>query len=201
MIRPKSLVLASRSPRRQQLLEEMGLSFEIHPAEVEEMEHLGSFEPEDYTLENARRKGRKVSALRPEDLVLSADTTVLLADTVLNKPKDLEEAKSMLMQLSGKAHTVFTGVNLFWEEGGLSHSGAVASRVVFQPLSKERISAYFKIVDPLDKAGSYGIQEGKELIIDHFEGSFSNIMGLPVEWLEVELSRLNFLDLFRRKKV
>lgn len=199
--RPTTLVLASGSPRRRHLLESAGLEFAVRPAGVDEHEALDGRSPPDYVMANARLKAEHVSAARPDCLVLGADTTVFLDNEILNKPADLEDAHRMIRRLSGRAHTVFTGYALRWSVGEVRVDRAVSSRVVFRALSDDAIAAYFKIVNPLDKAGAYGIQQGRERIIDHFEGSFSNIMGLPMEDLEATLANLNLLDLFRKSTV
>ncbi len=193
---PERLILASGSPRRRHLLEERGLRFEVRPAEVEELVENGDLAPAAFTLENAGRKAAAVSAGSAEALVLAADTTVVYDGRVFNKPADLTEAEEMLLTFSGQQHRVVTGVVLEFGAGGCRRAEAVESTVVFKPLSREQIQDYFRRVNPLDKAGAYGIQEGGELIIDRYEGSFSNIMGLPMEWVEAALAHWNWLDLF-----
>jgi septum formation protein len=119
--------------------------------------------------------------------VLAADTTVALGNEVLNKPCDLAAARAMLRKLSGRTHTVYTGVCLWRRPAGPEISHCETSEVTFRALDDSVITQYFELVNPLDKAGAYGIQEGRELILEHYTGSLSNIMGLPVEWLAARL--------------
>ena len=130
---------------------------------------------------NAALKADWVASRHPEAFVLGADTTVFIDQVVLNKPRDLAEARAMLKRLAGRTHTVFTGVALRRQRDGIKVDEGVTSQVTFRPLDDATIDAYFKVVNPLDKAGAYGIQEGRELIIAGWEGSFTNIMGLPME--------------------
>ena len=176
------LVLASSSPRRRNLLNEMGLRFAVVPAAVEEWFEAGA-DPRSLVLHNCRLKTEFVVAdgAHAHCPVLGADTTVALDGVILNKPGDLEDARRMLGQLSGRTHTVFTGICLIFRERNIDETLCVTSEVTFRQLDEEGISRYLSIVDPLDKAGAYGIQEGREIILENLEGSFSNVMGLPVE--------------------
>jgi septum formation protein len=186
-----TLILASASPRRRLLLERMGLAFEVRAASITENEATDA-EPAGLVRENARAKARAIAAGFPGCLVLGADTTVALDGELLHKPADLDEARVMLKRLSGRTHLVHTGVCLILAAEGFEEASVVRSQVRFHPLSDERIDAYFALVDPLDKAGAYGIQEGRELIVAGHEGSFANIMGLPVEHLRVRLRECGF---------
>lgn len=182
------LVLASQSPRRVQLLKEAGFDFETLTPAVEEA-HDASLTPEALTVENARRKALAGARLRPGALVIGADTLVYVDGLPLGKPQDLEEALAMVRQLSGRAHQVCTGVYLAWKGGEAGRAFHVISEVVFRPLTDETIHAYHARVNPLDKAGAYGIQEHGEMILDRYEGSWTNVMGLPMERLVEELHR------------
>ena len=175
-----ALILASASPRRRELLAQLGVPFEVVVADVTEHEDPTT-EPRQMVAHNAALKADWVSARHPEALVLGADTTVFIDNRVLNKPADLLEAKAMLRRLAGRTHTVYTGVALRRARDGLRIDDGVASEVTFKAFDDATIDAYFQIVNPLDKAGAYGIQEGRELIIAGWKGSFSNIMGLPME--------------------
>jgi septum formation protein len=186
------LILASASPRRRQLLAEMGLAFEIVPAEITEHEAPDA-DPRAMVAHNAALKAGWVATRHPEALVLGADTTVFLDGTVLNKPADLGEARSMLKRLAGRTHTVFTGLALRRGRDGLCLDDGVTSEVTFKNFDDAVIDAYFRIVNPLDKAGAYGIQEGRELIVAGWRGSFTNIMGLPVDETKQILTRAGLL--------
>ena len=188
---PQCLILASASPRRRELLQRMGLRFEIRPAEVDEDNRPGNG-PAMMVAANASLKAGAVSRDIPEALVLGSDTTVALGDEVLNKPVDLAEARAMLRRLSGRGHVVYTAVALFWEAGGFKESFVEASEVHFKDFGDAVINRYFEEVDPLDKAGAYGIQQSRELIIERVEGSVENVMGLPIQALEQKLVEHGF---------
>jgi septum formation protein len=181
------IVLASQSPRRVQLMREAGYDFNIEVPEVEEA-HDGSLTPEDLTVENARRKAVAGAVLHPDALVIGADTLVYLDSEPLGKPANLDEALKMLQRLSGRSHEVCTGVYLAWDGGRQGRGFHVVSHVVFKVLDDDLIRAYHALVNPLDKAGAYGIQEHGNMIISGHEGSWTNVMGLPMERLTEELS-------------
>lgn len=214
------LLLASASPRRKELLAKLGVAFEVLVAPVVEHEEPTA-EPRAMVLHNAKLKAAWVCGRNPGALVLAADTTVALDNRVLNKPKDLAEARAMLRKLSGRTHVVYTGVCL-WQKVGTPlrgvrpeetpsgrHGGRPSSNpdsafalqithcetseVTFRAFNDDDITRYFSIVNPLDKAGAYGIQEGRELILQKYTGSLSNIMGLPMEWLAGQLHALHLL--------
>lgn len=173
------LILASGSPRRRQLLDSMAIEFRVVLPEVAERKDLP--DPQTLVETNARLKTHWVAQRNPSDWVLGSDTTVALGNEILNKPVDLVEARSMLKRMSGRTHTVYTAVCLMHLTSLKEELVTVRSQVTFQSLNDDLITRYFEMVNPLDKAGAYGIQEGKELIIESWEGSFSNIMGLPVD--------------------
>ncbi len=188
---PKQLYLASASPRRAELMRRMGLRFEIRPTHVEE-DDSGSAGPEEMVMENAKLKASTLSDLEPDALVLGSDTTVALGEQVLSKPTDMEDARCMLQMLSGRTHAVYTAVALYWKLGSLAHVFFECSQVRFQKLDDARINQYFQLVDPLDKAGAYGIQVGRELIVESVEGSVENVMGLPIQRLALTMEELGF---------
>jgi septum formation protein len=187
------LVLASASPRRQQLLTGMGLAFDVVPAEITEHEAPDA-DPRAMVAHNAALKADWVAARHPAAFVLGADTTVFIDQTVLNKPRDLADARAMLKRLAGRTHTVFTGLALRRASDRLHLDEGVTSEVTFKNFDDAVIDAYFGIVNPLDKAGAYGIQEGRELIIAGWKGSFTNIMGLPVEETKQILTQVGLLN-------
>lgn len=181
------LILASASPRRRELLARLGLPFEVIPADVEEHEPPGSEDPRGLVLHNAALKAAAVAGAHPDAVVLGADTTVFLGGQVFHKPQDLEEACAMLKQLSGRTHTVFTGLAV--RGRGLELSGSAESHVTFRELSDAVIDRYFSGCDPTDKAGGYGIQQGGEMIVAGYEGPLDNIIGLPLLATEQILTR------------
>ncbi len=184
----KRLILASASPRRKELLASLGFEFEIIPAEVIEHEAPDA-DPRAMVRHNAALKADWVAARHPQATVIGADTTVFVGQTVLNKPRDAAEARSMLRRLSGTQHTVFTGLAIRRQSDGLSLDQGVASEVTFKSIDEATIELYLSRVHTLDKAGGYAIQEASELIIAGFTGSLSNIVGLPLEEMKQLLTQ------------
>lgn len=186
----RRLVLASQSPRRAELLRAHGFEgFEICAPDVEEA-HDEAMSPEALTLANARLKARVVAGQRGDAVVVAADTLVYVDGVPLGKPGDLAEGRRMLERLSGRAHQVCTGVVMVWDGGAAEEAFAVVTEVVLKGLSAEVIEAYHAVCDPLDKAGGYGIQDGTEMILEGITGSFSNVMGLPMEEVGPRLRRV-----------
>ena len=175
-----SFILASGSPRRIQLLRQAGFDFQVEPAEIEES-RSDFFSPGELTLFNSLRKAMTVATRYPTHLVLGADTVVALDSEVFGKPSDLEDARRMLRRLVGKTHDVITGVALVHAGRRRSISRTVRTRVKFRLLGDSEIEAYLKIAEPLDKAGAYAAQNTPGLIIEKITGSFSNVVGLPME--------------------
>jgi septum formation protein len=174
------LILASASPRRNELLAQLGWPFEVIPAEVTEHEAPDA-DPREMVRHNAALKADWVAARHPAATVIGADTTVFVGRTVLNKPKDAADARTMLRMLSGTRHTVFTGLAVRRQSDGLKLDQGVASEVTFKVLDEAIIELYLSRVHTLDKAGGYAIQEESDLIIAGFTGSLTNIVGMPLE--------------------
>jgi septum formation protein len=185
---PPRLILASASPRRRELLAQLGVPFEVIVANVTEHEE-STTDPRVMVAHNAALKAEAVAALHPDALVLGADTTVFIDNQALNKPADLTEARAMLRRLSGRTHTVFTGLAVRRQADGLRLDAGESSEVTFKPLSDDVIETYLARVNTLDKAGGYGIQEHGELIVAGYRGSLSNIVGLPLETTKQILTR------------
>jgi septum formation protein len=181
------LILASASPRRAELLRLLELDFKILPSTVEEVAHE-HLTPLEICQLNAHRKTRSIAKKIPDALVLGADTLVFLDNEILGKPRTMKEAEKMLSRLEGRTHQVVTGVCLMHLRHHHERIFAVSTDVLFHPLTKKQIKDYVKKVHPLDKAGAYAIQEGGERIISEISGSFSNVVGLPVERLREELA-------------
>jgi septum formation protein len=176
----ENLILASASPRRHDLLRQLGVPFAVQVADVVEQEERDR-NPRQLVAHNADLKANWVAERYPECWVLGADTTVFVDDQVLNKPADLTEARSMLAELSGRSHSVFTGLVLLNRSKNIRFERGVESFVYFRPLTEEVISAYLAKVHTLDKAGGYAIQESGEMIVERYTGSLSNIIGLPLD--------------------
>lgn len=185
---PVRLILASASPRRRELLGQLGVAFEVMVADVTEHEDPAT-DPRAMVAHNAALKADWVAAREPEAFVLGADTTVFVDDTVLNKPRDLAEARAMLRRLSGRNHAVFTGLALRRTSTALRIDEGVASEVTFKRLDEAMIEEYLRRVHTLDKAGGYGIQDHSDLIVAGYRGSLTNIIGLPLESTKQILTR------------
>ena len=174
------LILASASPRRKELLAQLGLPFEVIPAEVTEHEAPDA-DPREMVRHNAALKADWVAARHPDATVIGSDTTVFIDRIVLNKPRDAAEARAMLRLLRGRTHTVFTGLALRRPRAGLQLDRGVASEVTLKAFDDATLELYLSHVHTLDKAGGYAIQESGELIVAGYTGSLTNIVGLPVE--------------------
>ena len=174
-----TVILASQSPRRRQLLEQMGFTdFKICPARGEEVASPG-LPPAQLVEALASQKAAEVAAAAEADaLIIAADTVVAVDDRVLGKPHSEEEAAEMLLSLSGREHTVYTGVTL--RRGSQIVTRHEATQVRFRSLTREEIDAYVATGEPMDKAGAYGIQERGALLVEGIQGDYFNVVGLPV---------------------
>jgi septum formation protein len=171
------LILASASPRRAELLRTAGFEFEIVPADVDESRLPGE-QPSDYVDRVARLKAQAAPADLPDDIVIAADTVVVIGRELLGKPQDQAEAEQMLTMLAGRTHEVLTGVAL--RNASRMVSAIERTRVHFLPLSYGEIVAYVAGGEPYGKAGAYAIQGQASRFVDWIEGSYSNVVGLPV---------------------
>jgi septum formation protein len=171
------LILASASPRRATLLREAGYAFDVEPAHVDESELEGE-SPRAYVLRVAALKAQAVAARHPDNLVLAADTTVVVDGRMLAKPSDDDDARRMLGLLSGRTHDVLTGVVVV--RAGRESSAVAVTRVRFRPLTGAEIDWYVASGEPHDKAGSYGVQGLASRFVEAVDGSHSNVVGLPV---------------------
>ena len=160
--------------------------FEILPATVDEVAH-DHLTPLEVCQLNAHRKARAVAKKVPDALVLGADTLVFRDSEILGKPHNLAEAERMLSRLQGRTHQVVTGVCLMHLRAHVERIFAVSTDVLFHPLTRRQIRDYLAKIHPLDKAGAYAIQDYGELIVSEISGSYSNVVGLPVEKLRAEL--------------
>lgn len=198
------IILASASPRRKELLEQIGIEFEICPAKGEET--ITKTDPEEVVAELSRQKAEEIASavvtynenhkdlITPEDiLVIGADTVVCYGMQILGKPSDTEDAKKTLAMLSGQTHSVYTGVTLvFLDKSGRTgeHSFVEKTDVSFYPMDAEEIKQYADGGNPLDKAGSYGIQDSFAIYIREIHGDYNNVVGLPVARLYQELKKI-----------
>jgi len=187
-----TLVLASASPRRRELLAALGLDPVILVTAVEEWEDPAA-DPAAMVRHNARAKAIAGARAAPAgSVILAADTTVALANHVLNKPADLAEARAMLRQLSGKTHRVITAVVVMGPGMNESRERMVESQVTFRNLDDAVIDRYLNLVNPLDKAGAYAIQTRRDLIVSGWSGPYSNIVGLPLAATAALLEEVGF---------
>lgn len=176
----RTLILASRSPRRQQLLRQIGIPFEVRENHLDE-ELDRSRSPEENVLELSRHKAEAVGRTVAEGIVVGVDTIVVLDGAMLGKPKDAGEATEMLRLLSGKEHRVYTGFTLYEVPGGRTHRDFEVTAVKFRTLDDREIAEYVRSGSPLDKAGAYGIQDDRgALFVERINGCFYNVVGLPL---------------------
>jgi septum formation protein len=172
------LILASSSPRRQELLREAGVAFEVYPAHVPEERAKGE-PPLEYACRLAREKAQAVARDFPGRYVLGADTIVVVQGEVLEKPRNAQDAARMLRLLSGKGHQVITAVSVVRPEGD-SNTRTCTTQVYFREVAEEEIRRYISSGEPMDKAGAYAIQGGAAQWIQRIEGDYSNVVGLPL---------------------
>ncbi|MFZ5563993.1 MAG: Maf family protein [Thermodesulfobacteriota bacterium] len=175
-----SLVLASASPRRKYLLEQAGLSFSIQESAVDESAEPWTNDPGKYTSTLALAKAREIAAARPDHWVLGADTIVVLDGDLLGKPRSVDDARRMLSRLSGVTHRVYTGFAVVCRAQNHVYTEVVESRVTFKLLSIDEIEWYVSTDEPYDKAGAYAVQGLGTFFIKTVEGSYTNVVGLPV---------------------
>ncbi|MDO4294128.1 MAG: Maf family protein [Eubacteriales bacterium] len=190
----KKIILASASPRRQELLRQIGLEFSVLPSQKEEKS--GALDVATLVEELSAHKAFDVRekagvGADPETLVIGADTVVCREGEVLGKPRDREDARRMLSLLQGRSHQVYTGVTLC--RGEESFSFSVCTQVEFYPMSREEIEDYIATGEPMDKAGAYGIQGRGAAFVKGITGDYNNVVGLPVARLYQELSRRGLL--------
>lgn len=182
------IILASQSPRRRELLERMGISqFDVIPAKGEERSDP-NLTPDQLVEELSRQKAAEIAAGHPDALIIAADTVVAVDGAVLGKPHSREDAVDMLRRLSGREHTVYSGLTVCWQGQSVTQHEATAVR--FRPLSEADIAHYVSTGEPMDKAGSYGIQGYGCTLVEGISGDYYNVVGLPVCRLSQILSGL-----------
>ena len=177
-----SIILASNSPRRRELLDQIGLAFTAAPADVDERLHPGEA-PKGYAERLALDKARAAAGRAGKDIVIAADTIVVVNGKVLGKPSDAEDARRMLTELSGREHEVITALAVMDAATGRSSVRTSITRVWFRTLTEREINVYVETGEPLDKAGAYGIQERGALLVERIDGCYSNVVGLPLSLL------------------
>ena len=175
----KPLILASSSPRRKNLLNQIGINFKVVPSNVDENFNL-SFPPNAFTEHWAREKAKKIAKKYPGHIVLGADTVVVLDNKILGKPKDTNQSFEMLSSLSAKTHEVITGISIIYKKGKVDLTFSQKTYVTIKAINSDDIVRYINTYNPYDKAGSYGIQDGFSAYIDKINGCYFNVMGLPL---------------------
>jgi len=173
------LILASKSPRRRYLLTQAGLSFSVIPSSIDETS-VPISSPETYVKALSEAKAENVSIKYPEKWVIGADTIVLKDDTILGKPDSKAQARAMLKQLSGQTHQVLTGYAIFCKSKNRKYSETVETQVLFKSLTDKEIEWYINTKEPFDKAGAYAIQGLGTFLVKSINGSYTNVVGLPV---------------------
>ena len=172
------IILASASPRRQELLKSMGYKFTVDVSDVDEQTDLP---PKQAVIELALRKAKSVAERHSDGIIIASDTLVALDNKPLGKPADIDDAKHMLRALSGRTHEVYTGVCVIDAACEKKMADVDTSSVTFRELSDEEIDSYISTGEPMDKAGAYAIQGDAGVFVSNLEGSFENVMGFPVE--------------------
>jgi len=182
----KRIILASSSPRRKELLEQIGLRFEVEPSDYEEDIVPGS-EPHEMARKLSLGKARAAARKHRNALIIAADTFVVLGDRILGKPHTNAEAGRMLRDLNGQAHSVITGFTVIDTETGKVLSRSVETRVHMRRMTLKEIDSYIRTKEPLDKAGGYAIQGLGAVLVERIEGDYSNVVGLPLSALAESL--------------
>lgn len=191
MIQPVlPLILASGSPRRRELLDLMGLTYTVETPDVDEN---FSGRPSETVMEISRRKAAAVAARHSDSIIIAADTLVF-ADGALGKPHTPERAKEMLRSLAGNWHHVYTGITVINTRSGRIFRNVDKTRVHLVPMTEQEIDAYVATGEPLDKAGAYGIQGMGGMFVDRIDGSYSNVVGLPMSMLRIMLAQVGGVD-------
>ena len=190
-----NIILASASPRRKEILQNTNVKFKIMSSSIEELTLEGE-SPYQMVMRLAFEKGMDVASRQKSDLVISADTIVVLDGIILGKPKDETEAKNMITNLSGRKHQVITGISLINLDINKKVIDYVVSNVKFKHLSEQDINDYISTKESLDKAGAYGIQGYGALLVDEIYGDYFNIVGLPISRLSDLLKQHFNINLF-----
>ena len=173
------LILASKSPRRRYLLKQAGLAFDVIPSHFDE-DSISLDDPAQYVQALSRAKARDIAVRYPESWVIGADTIVLMDGQILGKPKGMDQAREMLQRLSGQTHHVYTGYTLCCSSQGKSFTDVVCTAVTFKHLAADEIEWYIHTDEPFDKAGAYAIQGLGTFLVKSVQGSYTNVVGLPV---------------------
>jgi len=189
MTNPPKIILASTSPRRKQLLEQIDLSFEIIPSSIHEDFSI-PLAPEPFAQHYAHAKAENIAIQHPDALVIGADTIVVFNNKILGKPKDKQDSFNMLSMLSGQTHRVITGVSIHWQNKNIIDTFFETTFVTLTQINSSAINHYIETYRPFDKAGSYGIQDSFSVYVKKIEGDFYNVMGFPLSAFFKRFSRI-----------
>ena len=192
------LILASKSPRRYELLKQVGLHFDVVHSNIEEENFVRDESPRGHVIRLAEEKARDVGQKSPDSWVLGADTVVYIDGIILGKPKTHEEAVDMLRRLGGQEHSVLTGFSVLNVSKGKGERGAVETAVKMKPLSPVEMEWYVQTGEPFDKAGAYAIQGIGSFMIESIRGSYTNVVGLPLCEVIEMLVRLGAISISER---
>jgi septum formation protein len=182
----KKIILASASPRRKELLEKIGLKFDVEPSDYDEEINL-KLEPHELVRQISVKKAKIVAARHKDAIIIAADTIGVIGSKIIGKPHTENEARKMLKEISGKPHAVITGFTILDTAANKIISRTVNTKVYIKKLTRQEIDAYVKTGEPLDKAGAYAIQGLGAVIVDKIEGDYYNVMGLPLNALTTAL--------------
>ncbi len=182
----KPIILASKSPRRKDLLEQIGISFEIDPSDYQEEKDL-NLKPHEFAKYLSLQKAKNVAIRHKDSIIIAADTFVVFEGKILGKPSSEETARKMLTKMSGKPHSVITGFTIIDTKTNKIVSKSIETKIYFKNLSPEEINSYIASGEPMDKAGSYAIQGLGGILIEKIEGDHYNVVGLPLTALVEEL--------------
>ncbi len=193
IIHNSQIILASKSPRRRRLLENAGIEFTIIPSCVQENDFL-LLKPENYVRTLAEAKAQDVAGKNPDSWVIGADSIVLINNSILEKPESESDARQMIQQLSGYLHVVLTGYSIVCKNTSTIFSDVIKTEVIFKKLTDEEIEWYIHTEEPYDKAGGYAIQGLGSFMVKSINGSYSNVVGLPVCEVLDQLYRLGVIS-------
>lgn len=175
----RKIILASGSPRRKQILEQVGLNFTVEVSDYEE-KSIPGVSPSEFVETLSLEKANVVAKNHNDAIIIGADTIVVLDNQILGKPKTKQDAREILKKLSGNTHSVFTGFTIIDTVNKRTITNHVETKIRFKNLSEEEILAYIETGEPMDKAGAYGVQDKGALFVEHIEGDYSSVMGLPI---------------------
>ncbi|MBU4487366.1 MAG: septum formation protein Maf [Candidatus Delongbacteria bacterium] len=191
-INERNIILASKSPRRKELLENIGLKFSVKPADIEEI-HRGKADFGDIVIDLAEQKGEAIKTLMLDDgMIIASDTIVVINNEILNKPDDRDHAFEMLRLLSGKVHSVFTSLYVYDGYKKATIKDFTETKVEFYPLTDEQIIDYLDTHEPFDKAGAYGIHGYGSKFIKKIDGCFFSVMGFPIPLFSQNMYKLGY---------